>query len=359
MRTNDWVGKRKAARQPVNMRGELRFLDGRPPVTCRITDISATGSAIELSEEIPNLDDFDLFIEARSETKFCKVRRADGVRLGVAFLKSRLDDPLVMQTLMERVLRLERGYAEMRGAPILESAEATGERRQGQEPRRTADRELEFAGPSIDQRIQALAAGLSELRGIVDTAVSAPRPDAIKELAPAVEANASDIASLKSEMRDFARALRGAATGDVGNAAPNAIDHSDDIAFLREEFASLSASMREMSASPAMRATPVAASAAPETFTREIAKIRADISELRAAIGTKSVAPAPWLDGGDSATGLQSARPGLRADIDVSREIVRTALPPQAAREIDDLRNAVRTLIVLVSKTLNRLPQAA
>ena len=96
MRTNDWVGKRKAARQPVNMRAEIRFLDGRSPVECRITDISSTGCAVELKTEIPDLEDFDLFIEARGETKICKLRRGGGTTLGVAFLKSRLDDPLVI-----------------------------------------------------------------------------------------------------------------------------------------------------------------------------------------------------------------------------------------------------------------------
>jgi hypothetical protein len=83
---------------------------------------------------LPGLDDFDLFIEARNEVKICKVRRAAGVKLGVAFLKSRLDDPLVMQTLMERVLRLERGYAELKGG-FAGAPEATDvDRRTAAEP---------------------------------------------------------------------------------------------------------------------------------------------------------------------------------------------------------------------------------
>ena len=172
MRTNDWVGKRQAARQPVNMRGEMRFLDGSPPKECLITDISATGCAIDLFSEFDVPEDFDLFIPSRSETKICKIRRAAGVKLGVAFLKSRLDDPLVMQTLLERVLRLERGYAELKGAPI-SAAGATSDRRESSEPRRAEDRELAIAGPSIDQRIQSLASGLAELRGAIRALESA------------------------------------------------------------------------------------------------------------------------------------------------------------------------------------------
>ena len=287
MRTNDWVGKRQAARQPVNMRGEMRFLDGNPPKECLITDISATGCAIELFEEFDVPEDFDLFIPSRSETKICKIRRAAGVKLGVAFLKSRLDDPLVMQTLLERVLRLERGYAELKGAPI-SAAGATSDRRESSEPRRAEDRELAIAGPSIDQRIQSLASGLAELRGSVDKLLSEPRPEAAPDLSPRVEEQSRDIGALKDEMAALAKAMRGAA--GVGLAPLNVgaapvVDNGADISTLREELNRLSVAMREIAAAPALKARPAAAAAAPvESGTREIAKIRADISELRAAL---------------------------------------------------------------------------
>ena len=114
MRSNDWVGKRAAARQNCQMRAEMKFLDGIPPEECVVIDISASGCRIEMPTDAPVPEDFDLFIPSRNETKIAKVRRQEGKLLGVAFLRSRLDDPLVMQTLLERVARLERGYSELR-----------------------------------------------------------------------------------------------------------------------------------------------------------------------------------------------------------------------------------------------------
>ncbi len=75
MRNNDWVGKRAAARQNCQMRAEMRFLDGRPPMECTIIDISATGCRVQLPSEFECPEDFDLFIPSRSETKIAKIRR--------------------------------------------------------------------------------------------------------------------------------------------------------------------------------------------------------------------------------------------------------------------------------------------
>ena len=332
MRTNDWVGKRQAARQPVNMRGEMRFLDGNPPKECLITDISATGCAIELFEEFDVPEDFDLFIPSRGETKICKIRRAAGVKLGVAFLKSRLDDPLVMQTLLERVMRLERGYAELKGAPVA-AIEATVERRESSEPRRAEDREMAIAGPSIDQRIQALASGLSELRGSVDKLLSEPRPEAAPDLSPRVEEQSRDIGALKDEMAALAKAMRGAA--GVGLAAASepsgpVVDYGADISTLRQELNRLSVAMREIADAPALKARPTAVAAAPsEAGTREIAKIRADISELRAALdaareeaaakAADKPAPAPTEAGTREIAKIQADMAELRAALEASR----------------------------------------
>ena len=453
MRTNDWVGKRQAARQPVNMRGEMRFLDGSPPKECLITDISATGCAIDLFSEFDVPEDFDLFIPSRSETKICKIRRAAGVKLGVAFLKSRLDDPLVMQTLLERVLRLERGYAELKGAPVGAPA-ITEDRRESTEPRRAEDRELAFAGPSIDQRIQSLASGLAELRGAVDKLMSDPRPEAAIDLSPKVEAQSRDIGELKDEMAALARAMRGAAGVGVAGTNEQAgpiVDYSADISTLRQELNRLSVSMREIASAPALQSRPAAAVAAPaEAGTREIAKIRADISELRATVeasreeaAAKAAAatekPAPSATGTpfdrmemiktrtemarmrDDLEGALASIPqerflefaeaigALRAEVGALREQVRflggvaattrtetmaddglsdgfaalhaevgelrarmtgleklgppppltTALSTTANADIAELRGTVKALILLVSQTLNRLPDAA
>ncbi len=391
MRTNDWVGKRKAARQPVNMRAEIRFLDGRPPVECRITDISSTGCAVELKTEIPDLEDFDLFIEARGETKICKLRRGGGTTLGVAFLKSRLDDPLVMQTLMERVLRLERGFAEMKGAPpSIERGSSEEERRVSGEARRTADRELEFSGPSIDQRIQALAAGLAEMRSAVDRLSNASTVPAPADFAPRLEAQGSDIAALKQEMAALSKTLRstlsapsGGVSAALADLAP-AQDHTDDIAVLKREMASLSVAMREIAASPAMRSQPAATLApAPEMLTRDIAKVRADVSELRAAMEAlqstpNGRAPTPLVDYSldiadlrDRVEGALDNAPNerllefanaigaLRAEMGALKAQRGATLDQAVQRELVELRGAVKTMIAMLSKTLNEVKRAA
>ena len=339
MRTNDWVGKRQAARQPVNMRGEMRFLDGNPPKECLITDISATGCAIELFEEFDVPEDFDLFIPSRGETKICKIRRAAGVKLGVAFLKSRLDDPLVMQTLLERVMRLERGYAELKGAPVA-AIEATVERRESSEPRRAEDREMAIAGPSIDQRIQALASGLSELRGSVDKLLSEPRPEAAPDLSPRVEEQSRDIGALKDEMAALAKAMRGAA--GVGLAAASepsgpVVDYGADISTLRQELNRLSVAMREIADAPALKARPTAVAAAPsEAGTREIAKIQADMAELRAALeASRGEAAARATE--------KPAAPAAPAGTPFDRmELIKTRT--EMARMRDDLEGALASI---------------
>lgn len=313
MRTNDWVGKRKAARQPVNMRGEIRFLDNRAPLEVRITDISASGCAIELKEDAELPEDFDLFIESRGETKICKVRRNAGLKLGLAFLKSRLDDPLVMQTLLERVQRLERGYAELKGQPVSEAV-STAERRAAGEPRRADDREVAVAGPSIDQRIQALAAGLSDARATIDRLISEPRPEPLADLTPKVDAQSRDIAGLKMEMAQLAKVMRGMANAAASApASPGPVaDHSADIAELKQEMTRLSVSMRDIAATPALqnRHSAPAAAQSSEAFTRDIAKIRAELSEVRAtqdALRTEIQS--------DSAGDARSLQARLRADL--------------------------------------------
>ena len=115
---NEWIGRRQAVRQTCHMRAEMRFLDGRVPIECMIVDISATGARIELPDGFECPEDFDLFIPSRSETKIARMRRQEDNVVGIAFLKSRQDDPLVLQSIIERLARLEHAMAaQPLGAP--------------------------------------------------------------------------------------------------------------------------------------------------------------------------------------------------------------------------------------------------
>ncbi len=418
MRTNDWVGKRKAARQPVNMRAEMRFNDGRKPLSCKIVDISANGCAIELDEEIDIPEDFDLFIESRSELKFCKIRRAAGKALGVAFLKSRLDDPLVMQTLMERVSRLERGYAQLAGGNAM--PEPSGERR-STEPRRDDDKQVLANVPLLEDRVKALATGLADLRATVDRLASGSAFNAAPaEIVPKVDEHARDIAGLKDEMANLARALRGATASVEPGAGPvGSIDYANDIAALKTEMIELSATMRNIAATPALSARSNAVAATqPEAGTIPLAKMRAEIAELRASVQASREGAAAGGQGFDCASdiaflkreladvranlesslanvpqdrilefvdGLGSLRVDaaelkerIRAvatlaessDRDIKQIRVRSLAPgdpqpatiaiaaadPRLAAQLEELRGAVKTLILLVSKTVSRLP---
>jgi hypothetical protein len=339
MRTNDWVGKRQAARQPVNMRGEVRFLDGRPPIECLIIDISATGCALDLLGDVEAPEDFDLFIPSRGETKICKIRRNNGQKLGVAFLKSRLDDPLVMQTLLERVGRLERGYAELKGQPSTTAA-LTGERRASDEPRRADDRELAYAGPSIDNRLQALAAGLADMRATMDAHVSRTAAVAAPvDLTPKVDEQAREIVALKDEMANLAKALRGTTVGD----APDAVTNALDIAKLKSELTELSVAMRNIAALPAMNAraaAPAPVVGAPsQSDTREIAKIRAELSELRALVQVPRDVPVekPVVEERTSVIKMRFDESQLSQDLD-------GALANVTERRLGEIAEGMKTL---------------
>lgn len=345
MRNTEWVGKRNSARQNCQMRGELRFLDGRDPIECKIVDISASGCRIELIEDFVVPEDFDLFIPSRSETKIAKIRRQDGIRLGVAFLKSRLDDPLVMQTLLERVARLERGYSELKGfvAPA-----DPAEKRGASELARPAEAPLPVeTGPLVEHRLKALAEGLADLRNTVGKIAVASPAASLEAIAGKTETAVCDIAGLREEMNSLSKSMRGLTSGTPAESA----DHSADIAAMKSEMTKLSVAMRNMAGEmpkSAARSAPAAATGA-DTF--QLAKIKADIAQLRADVDVQQ--------GGDSAAAPMAKRDELavlRAEITQLSAALQTladpapallpqpATPADYAKDIDDLKLEVSKL---------------
>ncbi len=339
MRNNDWVGKRTAVRQNCQMRGEMRFINGQAPRECIIVDISASGCRVLLPDEAEVPEDFDLYIPSRSETKIAKVRRQEGVNLGVAFLKSRLDDPLVMQTLLERVLRLERGYNEIKGFyPRPDELE----RRDGNDRRLDGESEATVegsAGPLLDDRLKALASGLQEVRLAVDTLCAAPVAARLDGVVGQAAKAASDVATLKIEMNALAKAMRDMTAVSHGDVTAN---HVADIIEMKAEMSRLSVVMREI-ADQVMRTGSQIAPRSGQSATVEaaetlqMARMRADIAQLRAAVDTQQASAASlgqvpagahldlvWRELNDLRQSMQSARDksvdadsihGIKADV--------------------------------------------
>lgn len=105
----EWVGKRQAVRTTVQLRAQMRFESGRPPVECTITDISLFGARLTVPDAGPYPDDFDIFIPARSETKWARVRWREDLQLGVEFPKGRRNDESGATTaILSRLAALEK-----------------------------------------------------------------------------------------------------------------------------------------------------------------------------------------------------------------------------------------------------------
>ncbi len=337
MRQNEWVGKRNSARQNCQMRGEMRFLDGRAPIETTIVDISASGCRIELDANFEVPEDFDLFIPSRSETKIAKIRRQDGVKLGVAFLKSRLDDPLVMHTLLQRVGRLEQGYSEIKSFRGLEAP------RQANAQAPDASRDAE-AGPLVEHRLKALAEGLAELRNNFDGLAKAPSHASVDLIADRANEAAADIAGLKDELANLARSMRGLASAPDAESS----DHAANIAALKGEMTRLSVAMRNMAAELPKTAQPGATKAPAGPSDAELkqwAAMKADIAQLRAAIEVQqgSASTPLALARAEEFALMRSEIAQLRADLETARA---AALAPSAPgqTELDDLRAEIATL---------------
>ena len=314
---NEWIGRREALRQTCHMRAEMRFLDERAPLQCTVTDISASGARIELPEGVECPEDFDLFVPSRSETKIAKVRRQEGTSVGVAFLKSRHDGPLVMQSILERLGRLERGFAD------LATAQATTKA-----PTPDGDAQRPYAGDStpdpvaapveqIERRLDTLAESLADLQTtfVMATARREPQAD-----------HGADIQTLKSQIGDLTAAM-GAMLSNAAPEAPQPLQPSHEIADLQAEMARLSAAMDGLAGPEEDHRAPVE--------DDRLARVQAEIAALRGEMQARQIAPEPVpADAAPASDGSLQA-------------------------EIKELRDSVRTLILLMAKSLNRSRDAA
>lgn len=348
---NEWIGRRQAVRQTCHMRAEMRFLDGRVPIECMVIDISATGARIELPEGFECPEDFDLFIPSRSETKIAKIRRQEDNVAGIAFLKSRHDDPMAMQSIIERLARLERGYSELKkaGAPS-----AAGERRHDDAvpaeppllPEAAVAPELAGVGTAhLERRLDALAESLADLQTTFVMSIARREPQVD---------HSTDIQVLKSQLAD----LTAAVTANAG-AAPNASVPTAQVAAMmapvaetQQEVVELKSEMERLSAALGALITPAADDREPVEAPAEaadqadeddgrktqfqLAQLKAELAELRTAIPPQPVEAA--------SIAAAAAEPGDNGRLEA---------------EVRDLRDSVRTLIMLVAKSLNEKTREA
>lgn len=389
---NEWVGRRQAVRQTCQMRAEMRFLDGRKPAECTITDISATGARLTLPDGFDCPENFDLYIPSRDETKHAKVRRVTEDGVGIAFLKVRQEDSQAMQSIHERLARLEQAFNEVKNLPG---------------PQESA---VPDTSPVLEARLDTFASSLAELRAMVETRFAAPAPQPVDhtpdiatlradlaalitrvDAASAVAAQpehadvaqmihdassaltedltkdlAKDFAGIRAEMSRLDTSVRALTEMASVNAALTPADHGPEIVSLRGEVAALAQAVRDVTEGSAPMPSPAedlsdiraemeklgvsmrgqAHIPTPETLLRaqtevagtlptEIADVKADIAELRGMIEKMS-----------AATGVADAAPQHHNDTGDLRG------------EVENLRQSVRALIVVVAKSLNT-PRAA
>lgn len=358
MRKNEWVGKRSSLRQNCQMRAEMRFLDGRKPQECIIVDISASGCRIELSSPDDVPEDFDLFIPSRSETKIAKVRRQDGVNLGVAFLKSRLDDPLVMQTLLERVLRLERGYNEIKSAPPRPEG---AERRDGND-RRTAeeisvDAASGIGGPLVEHRLTALSDELRQMRSTLDAMANAPGVANFDSIAGRATEFAAELANLKTGMATLDHALRNLAEGPQADS----VNHIAAVADHKTELTKLDPAVPAMTGGmPGTKGTATSRSGVEPTNqdTMTLARIKADIAQLRAALEIQqggAARPVPLATMAEF-VGLRSEIAELRQSLQAPSRHTEKSAGHDAGQQIEPGQTlSIKSEIAEIRELLNEL----
>lgn len=381
---HEWVGRRQAVRQACHMRAEMRFIDGRKPIDCMITDISATGARLDVPEGFDCPQDFDLYIPSRDETKHAKVHRITDEGVGVTFLKSRHEEPLVV--MIERLAQLELALNEAKGLA----------------PSRDGDDRLAAAPvealPTLEGRINELAAGLADLRAMFETRIATPAPaDHAREIALL----RSDMTALSAEMRGDIRQVSDAAANELAediakdfagiradmgrldtsvraltemasvNAALTPNDHGPEIISLRGEVAALAVAVRDV----------MDGAAPPSTPAEDLTDIRAEMEKLGVSMRGQARIPRPEMfrsvEPAPVATPLASgSMPSAAEVIELKAEIAdlramvaklasaESAAPLQGGSdalrgEVEELRQSVRALILVVAKSLNTPRQAA
>jgi PilZ domain len=185
----EWVGKRQAVRTNVHLRAQMRFGAGRPAAECIVTDISPTGARVVVPEEGDYPNEFDIYIPARSETKWARIRWREKLQFGVEFLKVRQDDPDGVQaSMLDRVARLETRLA----------GDAAGS---GQQQAEIAEAP---AALDFETRLTAVEARLEHLTS--STAVDAGRPALEADLdraEPDAERTASSAPTSPSDLSEL------------------------------------------------------------------------------------------------------------------------------------------------------------
>ncbi|MDF2117982.1 PilZ domain-containing protein [Roseiarcaceae bacterium H3SJ34-1] len=348
---NEWIGRRQAVRQTCHMRAEMRFLDGRVPIECTVIDISATGARVQLPDGFECPEDFDLFIPSRSETKIAKMRRQEDNVAGVAFLKSRHEDPLVLQSIVERLARLERGYSELKKAGF---PAAAGERRHDDAPQAELPLlpeaaiapELIGAGTAhLEQRLDALAESLADLQTTFVMSIARREPQID---------HSTDIQVLKSQLADLTAAVNanGGATPDVSVPAAQVAAMLAPVAETQQDVVELKSEMERLSAALGALIEPAAEDQAPveapsqasaednQKTQLQLTQLKAELAELRTAIPQHVVEP------------VTAAPAAVARDATEDQN-------GQLEAEVRDLRDSVRTLIMLVAKSLNEKTREA
>ncbi|HEV2574324.1 MAG TPA: PilZ domain-containing protein [Beijerinckiaceae bacterium] len=371
---NEWVGRRQAMRQTCQMRAELRFTDGRLPIECTIIDISAVGARLTLPDGFDCPEDFDLYIPSRDETKQAKVRRVTDDGVAVAFVKARQQDSQTVQSINERLARLETAFADVKRLAPLHAVDADAS-----------------ILPALDARVDALAAGLAELRSLFDMRAAPPEPvnhapeiaslrddlsalngrlqemsaaaeQPVKELAEDI---AKDFTGIRAEMSRLDTSVRALTEMASVNAALTPNDHGPEIISLRGEVAALAQAVRDVTDGDALPSSPPA---------NDLSDIRAEMEKLGVSMrgnaqiprpeDVRPVQPTPAVHLPSEADVAE-----MKAEIAELRAIVakmaaaEPAAPQEGAEtlrgEVDELRQSVRALILVVAKSLNAPRQAA
>lgn len=108
-----WTGKRQAERRVCQMKGQLRLADDKPHVDCVIFDLGTGGARIALPDKLELPSYFDLFIPARSDTKFALVRWQRGAEAGLEFMPTRPQENPFLIGLLARCAALEANLANL------------------------------------------------------------------------------------------------------------------------------------------------------------------------------------------------------------------------------------------------------